>query len=122
MKAKNEELMKAYDDLKHKSRELESQNKFMGNLAFATYHDLREPVRGMSMNSQLVLRKIPDKLDDEAKALLQNISAEGKRMYSSVDSILQFTFLESETYISEQVALDKYQFANRREKPGATDS
>lgn len=107
MREKNEELQKAYEDLKYKTNELERQNKFMGQLAFATYHDLREPVRGMSMNSQLLLHKYSDKLDDEVKTILNHISAEGKKMYNTVDSILQFTFLQSETYVSEQVALEK---------------
>ena len=107
MESKNKELSVANEALKQKTTELAGQNKFLGKLAFATYHDLREPVRGMSMNSQLLLHRYSDKLDEDGKQMLHHIADEGKRMYNSVDSILKFTFLESETFISEPVSLMK---------------
>ena len=103
----NNELIEVNKALQHKTTELAGQNRFLGKLAFATYHDLREPERGMSMHSQLLLHRYSDGLNDDAKLMLQRISDEGKRMYNSVDSILKFTFLESETFIFEDVDLNK---------------
>jgi light-regulated signal transduction histidine kinase (bacteriophytochrome) len=107
MDRKNNELLQSPEELKKKTDALAGQNESLGKLAFATYHDLREPVRGMSMNSQLLLHKYSSQLDDDAKTMLHHISDEGKRMYSSVDSILNFTFLESEIFISSRVSVNK---------------
>jgi chemotaxis family two-component system sensor kinase Cph1 len=105
--AANKKLREANELLKRKTDQLEGQNDFLGKLAFATYHDLREPVRSMSMNSQLLLHKHSAQMSDDGKQILPRISDEGKRMYNSVDSILKFTFLESEKYMSETVSLER---------------
>ena len=103
----NEQLKEANEQLKVKTQDLLAQNEFLNKLAYATYHDLREPVRGMSMNSQLLLHRFAGTIDSEGKAMLQDIASESKRMYHSVDSILQFTFLQSEQFISAEISLER---------------
>lgn len=99
------DLTKANEELEHKTKELKEQNQFLRNLAYATYHDLREPIRGMTINSQVLMLRHDDKLNDEMREIVKHIAGESKRMYHSVDSIINFTFLESEKYRFEKVDL-----------------
>jgi signal transduction histidine kinase len=103
IEAANVKLREINEELQNKTIELERQNEFLGKLAVATYHDLREPVRSMSINAQLMLQNHNADLDSDGKEILHRISDEGKRMYNTVDSILKFTFLESEKYLTESV-------------------
>ena len=101
------QMADANEELKHKSDELKTQNEFLRNLAYSTYHDLREPVRGMAINSQALMLKHADDLDDETKGILQHITTESKRMFNSVDSILKLTYMESEKFKFQPVNLQK---------------
>ncbi len=93
--------------LQNKTYELEKHNEYLKQLAYATSHDLKEPARGMSIYAQLLLNKHSTELNDEIKEKLRYIAIEGKRMYEMVDSVMNFSFLESEEYTFEKVNLEK---------------
>ncbi len=101
-----QELEQMNKELEHKTNELRTQNKFLRNISYAMYHDLREPIRGMAINSQVLLLRHGDNLDAETKEIIEHVAAESKRLFSSIDSTLSLSFLESEKYSFGKVNLN----------------
>ncbi len=93
--------------LKQSKNELKKHNEYLKNLAYATSHDLKEPARGVSIYAQALLSKNANQFSDEVIEKLQYIASEGKRMYEMVESVMDFSFLESEEYFFENVNLEK---------------
>jgi signal transduction histidine kinase len=92
--------------LRQKKAELRKQNEYLRNLAYATSHDLKEPARGVSIYAQALLSRNANQLNDEVREKLKYIASEGKRMYEMVESVMEFSFLESEEYFFEKVNLE----------------
>ncbi|HWB64723.1 MAG TPA: hypothetical protein VG603_14505, partial [Chitinophagales bacterium] len=101
------ELAAANKKLEERTNELKSQNEFLRNLAYATFHDLREPARGMAINSQVLMLRHRDELNDDVREIVDHIGVESKRMYGSVESIIKLSFLESEQYEFSGVDLNE---------------
>jgi len=100
------QMASANEELKLKTDKLKAQNEFLRNLAYATYHDLREPIRGMAINSQVLMSRYNGNMNEEMREIVKHISNESKRMFSTVDAILKLTFMESEKYKLESVDLN----------------
>jgi signal transduction histidine kinase len=99
------QLKDANKELKSKTETLESQNKLLENFAYATSHDFREPVRSIAMFSQLLVKKHKDTLPPDDVELLEFINTESARMYSLTGSIMNISFLETDSYELHKVSL-----------------
>jgi light-regulated signal transduction histidine kinase (bacteriophytochrome) len=93
--------------LRQSKSELKKHNEYLKNLVYATSHDLKEPARGVSIYAQALLSKNANQLNDEVIEKLQYIASEGKRMYEMVESVMGFSFMESEKYFFDIVNFQK---------------
>lgn len=70
--------------------ELQRSNKELENFAYVTSHDLKAPLRHVSMSAGFFQEKFSDQLDDQARELL-NVMIEGTgRMQEMIESLLTY--------------------------------
>jgi PAS domain S-box-containing protein len=80
----NQDLHKTVKELKHSNRELQS-------FAHVIAHDLKSPLRGIGSIADRLIRKYPDKLDDEGKEQFRLMLTRVKRMSEFIDGILRYS-------------------------------
>lgn len=101
------QIKKVNDELKKKTVELEKHNEFLQHLAYATAHDLREPARAVSIHAQMLLHQYAGKLDEGLLEELKYLSSESKRLYTLIDSVISYSYVESEEYKMVPVNLNR---------------
>ena len=94
---KKEEHNKA---LKDKNEALTSKNEELQRFAFITSHDLKEPIRNISLFTDLIQKK--KSLNQEYLAFIKSST---RRMYSLIDSIMTFTKLDKKDVRFEEVEM-----------------
>lgn len=82
---KAEELLLKY------MKTLEHRNKELYDFAYIISHDLKEPLRGIKNYSKLLYVENADKLDEQAKSDLENLSRQANRMEQFINSLLQYS-------------------------------
>ena len=82
-------------ELREKARELEKSNERLQEFAAIASHDLKEPLRKISLLSSKVLRAEKDKLLDISNAALTKVVDSAVRMQKMIDDILDFSFISS---------------------------
>jgi signal transduction histidine kinase len=100
----DEELKKALDTsqglLKEKeaaninkeltNKELKRSLNELEQLAYASSHDLKMPLRGIISFSQLLKRRYSNQLDKDANEYLDYIVKEGKRQFEQIEGLLNY--------------------------------
>jgi PAS domain S-box-containing protein len=81
-------------ELNAKTLELEKSNESLQQFASVASHDLKEPLRKISIYSSKVLRAEKDKLSQDSQAALSKILDSAGRMQQMTTDILQFSFIE----------------------------
>ncbi|MEM1255518.1 MAG: ATP-binding protein [Cyanobacteria bacterium P01_H01_bin.21] len=81
------------DELAQINLELERSNRELDSFAYAASHDLKEPLRGITNFSNLLLRRYSESLDDAAVKRLQTLVKLAERMDRLIDSLLRFSRL-----------------------------
>ena len=87
-------LSKAYEQLERTAAELRRSNEDLSQFGYVASHDLRSPLKTVTMFSQLLERKYGDTLGD-GKELLAQITTATKRMASLIDDLLRFSTISS---------------------------
>src|SRR5262249_37146330 len=72
-----------------KTNELAVSNRRLDHYAHTVSHDLREPLRGIAMLSELLLRRLAPNSDREAAAMLNLIKGSVQRMDRLTRDLLQ---------------------------------
>jgi len=78
-------------DLQRSNLALVRTNEELGQFAFAASHDLQEPLRTMTVYSQLLALKHADQLDDEANGILGHIIDGSQRMKHLISDLLSWS-------------------------------
>jgi PAS domain S-box-containing protein len=94
------------EDLITNSMELQRSNTQLEEFAFVASHDLKEPLRKISMYSNIILRSEWDKLPEKTKINIEKISDASERMQKLIEGILSYSLLEKQSY-KEKQSLDK---------------
>ncbi len=96
----NEELQAQAEDLAAQKEgqeklnaDLVTANEEMESFSYSVSHDLKTPVRAIQGFSRMLLVEHPDKLDDEARRLLQVIIANATLMQHLIDDLLALSRL-----------------------------
>ena len=89
------------DELAQINLELERSNRELDSFAYAASHDLKEPLRGITNFSNLILRRYSESLDDVAVKRLQTLVKLAERMDRLIDSLLKFSRL-GQTELQQQ--------------------
>lgn len=120
-----EQRKAAEEELQQTNAELERYLDDLKHFAYATSHDLKEPLRGMVSFSQMVLQDEGDNLSEDGKKRMNFIVEEGLRMNSMVESVLDYTRLGSikvnrqDLDLNELVAASKQYLHNLINKSNA---
>jgi light-regulated signal transduction histidine kinase (bacteriophytochrome) len=59
--------------------------------AYAAHHDLQEPIRMVDLYSQMLIRRYPERLDDEAHVYIDFIRTGARRMQSLVADLISYS-------------------------------
>lgn len=94
------------EDLITNSMELQRSNTQLQEFAFVASHDLKEPLRKISMYSNIILTSEWDKLPEKTKVNIEKISDASVRMQKLIEGILSYSLLEKQSY-KEKQSLDK---------------
>lgn len=87
------ELIELNRNLEHKNNELRVINKELESFSYSVSHDLRAPIRAINGYAAILGEEFGDKLNDEAKELLQAIIGNARRMGLLIDQLLAFSRL-----------------------------
>lgn len=82
------------EELKQKTIELEKSNESLQQFAAIASHDLKEPLRKISIYASKVLNTEKDRLSEMSYTALSKISGSTRRMQKMIDDILQFSFVD----------------------------
>lgn len=85
------QLKKIEDELVQKTKELERSNESLQQFASIASHDLKEPLRKMSMYSDMVLTLEQGKISENSHSNLGKVKASSIRMQNMIDDILAFS-------------------------------
>jgi len=78
-------------EVTRQAEELARSNADLQRFAYATSHDLQEPLRSMTVFAQLLKRRYQGKLDREADEFLEYISSGAQRMAALIDGLLAYS-------------------------------
>jgi PAS domain S-box-containing protein len=89
-------LKKIEHELLKKTRELERSNESLQQFASVASHDLREPLRKMSMYSDMVLMQEEESLSQTSRSNLAKVKSSAIRMQQMIEDILSFSSITNE--------------------------
>ena len=81
------------DELSQINLELEHRNRELDSFAYAASHDLKEPLRGITNFSNLMLRRYGQTLDESGVKRLKTLVKLAERMDRLIDALLKFSRL-----------------------------
>jgi len=87
-------LRRAHDDLEERVRartsELEAANQELAEFAYVVSHDLKAPLRGVSLLSEWLAQDYADRLGPEGVALFHKLKHRVQEMHALVDGVLSY--------------------------------
>lgn len=90
------ERKRAQAELAEKARELTQVNSELEQFVYAASHDLREPLRTISIFSDLVTRRYAEMLDEDARSYLDFIMSAAQHMNKLLEDLLDYAKLPAE--------------------------
>ncbi len=86
-----DETRRSSEALRQSNENLERLNGDLNQFAFSASHDLREPMRMVSIYTQFLARKLKGQLDEEAQAFLGYVLKGAGRMEALLRDLLAYT-------------------------------
>ena len=99
-KMDEEKIKNTMDELKRSNNELE-------RFAYVSSHDLQEPLRMVTLFSQLLEKRYKDKLDNDADEFIEYIVQGSQRMKQLIDDLLEYSRVTSRAKEFKNVKLEE---------------
>ena len=93
------------EQVKERTRHLETVNKALDAFSYSVSHDLRAPLRSIDGFSVMVLEDYADRLDDAGRDMLKRIRAAAGRMGKLIQSLLEMSRLSTGELHRERVSI-----------------
>jgi light-regulated signal transduction histidine kinase (bacteriophytochrome) len=93
LKTQKKALAKNMAELKKVQQQLTESNQELQIFAFAASHDLKEPLRMITMYTQLTERSLKNALDEKTKSYISFVTDGVKRMQLLLDNLLSYSLL-----------------------------
>lgn len=93
--------------LLEKSKKIERQNEELRQFAYATAHDISEPLRMISSFTDLLVRQVSENLDPKGKEYADFIKKGTTRLNLLLSDLLKFTGLEHDEFDLGVVNIDR---------------
>ena len=103
-----EGMAKLTGNLVESVQELEKANQEIRQITYAAAHDLKTPLRGMSMISQWILEDHGDVLAPEAQEQIKQLSYRAERFDKLLDGLREYSGLPTEDDVLTDIDLTKY--------------
>jgi PAS domain S-box-containing protein len=87
------ELKKTREELSRRVADLARSNAELQDFAYLASHDLKEPLRGISSYAEFLLEDYGPQLGEQGRLKLEAMVRLPKRMYSLLDSLLEYSRL-----------------------------
>jgi len=94
-------------ELRETIRKLTTANRDLVDFAHIAAHDLKAPLRGIGSIAGIVCAEYGDVLDEQGKKLLQMLVGRASRMYTHIDSILQYSKIGRSVEKSQKIDVHK---------------
>ena len=107
LKAENLERVKAEEEIKRYTRELERSNKELQQFAYVASHDLQEPLRMVGSFLQLLERRYGPQLDSNAKDFIHYAVDGAVRMQALINDLLEYSRVGTRGKPFEEVNLNE---------------
>ncbi len=91
--------------VRERTTELVAANRELEAFSYSVSHDLRSPLRSMQGFSSILMQEHAERIDDEARHLLERIAAAGLRMSELIDGLLVLSRLTRQEMRRESVDL-----------------
>ena len=88
------------------TEELKRSNKELESFAYVTSHDLKAPLRHISMSASFFKEKFEDTLDDKSKKLLNVMIDGAARMQNMIESLLGYSRVGRDVYKFKQTDMN----------------
>ncbi len=102
-----EEVKKRTTELEASNKELLRSNLDLEQFAYISSHDLKEPLRMVSMYAQLLEEKYAETFDSEGKEFLGYLMEGASRMELLIDDVLNYSRVGRENSSRQQVNLNE---------------
>ena len=93
--------------LEHANVDLKKSNEELAQFAYIASHDLQEPIRKISIFSELLIKNLRQKVDVQSVNYLEKIGDSSGRMISLIKDVLNYSQLIKENEIFEDVNLNQ---------------
>jgi signal transduction histidine kinase len=119
------EIKRIERELVEKTRQLEQSNKSLQQFASVASHDLKEPLRKISLFTDIVMQAEKARLSEDSMIKLERMQSSSKSMMRMIQDILSFSMLESkqqkedaslETILREVIDLLEEQIKEKKAK------
>jgi signal transduction histidine kinase len=99
---KNKILTDKNQEIKDKNRQLEESNEILKQFAYASAHDLKEPLRSINSFVNILQKKYTKNLPPEANEYMGFVTTGVKRMESLLNALLEFSSVLTDEHIESK--------------------